>query len=150
MNPLDPVNPLNSVNAVSWQLTRHAAEIGLAQLDAHDPVPSWALEGNNESPFWSVTRTADELSIICAYEAVPGSVTSAGPFAAFSIDGPLDHSLVGVLAGLTAPLAEADISILAQSTYDTDWILVPMAQAERAVEVWEAAGHTVETEEFDS
>ena len=54
-----------------------------------------------------------------------------------------------MLAGLTAPLAEADISILAQSTFDTDWILVPVAQAGHAIEVWEAAGHTVETEELE-
>ena len=93
-----------------------------------------------------MTRTVDELSVICAYDALPGTVTAVGPFAAFSIDGPLDHSLVGVLAGLSGPLAEAGISILAESTFDTDWILVPVDQAERAIEVWEAAGHSVEVE----
>lgn len=121
----------------------------MSQLGAHDAVPRWALDDSHETPFWSVSRTADELSIICAYEAVPGTVTAVGPFAAFSIDGPLDHSLTGVLAGLTAPLAEADISLLTQSTFDTDWILVPVAQAGHAIEVWEAAGHTVDTEELD-
>ncbi|GAA3713044.1 ACT domain-containing protein [Microlunatus aurantiacus] len=132
-----------------WQLTRHAVEVGLAQLRPHDSVPRWALDENHETPFWSVSRTEDELSIICAYQALPGTVTAVGPFAAFSIDGPLDHSLIGVLAGLTAPLADAGISILAQSTFDTDWILVPVAQAGHAIEVWEAAGHTVETEELE-
>lgn len=133
----------------SWQLTRHAVEIGMVQLPAHDSVPRWALEGNHEAPFWSVTRTADELSIICAYDALPGDLPAVGPFAAFSIDGPLDHSLVGVLAGLTAPLAEAGISILAQSTFDTDWILVATSHADSAIEVWEAAGHSVDTEELE-
>ncbi|MDN5761007.1 MAG: ACT domain-containing protein [Microlunatus sp.] len=133
-----------------WQLTRHTSEVGLARLPAHDAVPAWALAEAHETPFWSVTRTADELSIICAHAAVPDSVTAAGPFAAFSIDGPLDHSLIGVLAGLTAPLADANIAILAQSTFDTDWILVPVAQAGPAIEVWEAAGHSVETEELES
>jgi hypothetical protein len=132
-----------------WQLTRHTIEVGMAQLPAHDSVPRWALDDSHETPFWSVTRTEDELSIICAYEALPGSVTAVGPFAAFSIDGPLDHSLIGVLAGLTAPLADAAISILAQSTFDTDWILVPVAQAGHAIEVWESAGHTVDAEELD-
>jgi hypothetical protein len=132
-----------------WQLTRHTTEVGLAQLGAHDSVPRWALDDSHATPFWGVSRTDDELSIICAYEALPGTVTAVGPFAAFSIDGPLDHSLIGVLAGLTAPLAEADISILAQSTFDTDWILVPVAQAGHAIEVWEAAGHTIEIEELD-
>ncbi|MFT4167418.1 MAG: ACT domain-containing protein [Microlunatus sp.] len=133
--------------AVSWQLTRHWVEVGMAQLPPHDAVPRWALDDDHETPFWSVTRTEDELSIVCAYEALPGTVTAVGPFAAFSIDGPLDHSLIGVLAGLTAPLADAGISILAQSTFDTDWILVPVAQADDAIEVWKAAGHVIETEE---
>ncbi len=132
-----------------WQLTRHPHEVAMAQLGAHDVVPRWALDDSHETPFWSVSRTADELSIICAYEAVPGTVTAVGPFAAFSIDGPLDHSLIGVLAGLTSPLADAGISILAQSTFDTDWILVPVAQAGPAIEVWEAAGHAIEVEELD-
>lgn len=134
---------------IAWQLTRHAVDLGVAQLPPHDSVPRWALDDSHETAFWSVTRTADELSIICAYEALPATVTAVGPFAAFSIDGPLDHSLIGVLAGLTSPLADADISILAQSTFDTDWILVPVAQAGHAIEVWEAAGHTVETEELE-
>jgi len=138
-----------TAHVTGWQLTRHAIEVGMAQLPAHDSVPRWALDDGHETPFWCVTRTEDELSIICAYEALPGTVTAVGPFAAFSIDGPLDHSLIGVLAGLTAPLAEADISILAQSTFDTDWILVPVAQAGHAIEVWESAGHTVDTEELD-
>lgn len=139
--------PVTTEKAVSWQLTRHAIEVGMAQLPAHDSVPRWALDDDHETPFWSVTRTEDELSIVCAYEAIPGTVAAVGPFAAFSIDGPLDHSLIGVLAGLTAPLAEAGISILAQSTFDTDWILVPVAQAGSAIEVWDNAGHTVELEE---
>lgn len=131
----------------AWQLTRHVGDVGVARLAGHQPVPRWALDEAYETPFWSVTRTRDELSIICAYEVLPGTVTGVGPFAAFSIDGPLDHSLVGVLAGLSAPLADAGISILAQSTFDTDWILVPVDQADHAIEVWGAAGHAVEVQQ---
>lgn len=133
----------------SWELTRHASPVGVARLDAHDRVPAWALDEAHPTPFWSVQRTADELTVICAEEALPGTVTAVGPFAAFSIDGPLDHSLIGVLAGLVAPLADAGVSILAESTFDTDWILVPLDQADAAVEVWEAAGHSVEFSEGD-
>ena len=73
--------------------------------------------------------------MLCAYDAMPGTSPRVGPFVAFSIDGPLDHSLIGVLAGLLEPLAEAGISILAESTFDTDWILVAAAQADQAVAV---------------
>lgn len=133
--------------ATPWELTRHDVGLGMAQLPAHASVPRWALDDSYEAPFWSVTRTTDELSVICAWDALPGTVTGVGPFTAFSIDGPLDHSLIGVLAGLLAPLAEADISVLAESTFDTDWILVPTLQADLAVQTWIAAGHLVTSEE---
>jgi hypothetical protein len=131
----------------AWELTRHDVDLGMASLPAHASVPRWALGEAAETPFWSVTRTADELSVICAWEALPGTVTGVGPFTAFSVDGPLDHSLTGVLAGLLEPLAAAEISILAGSTFDTDWILVPSGQADRAVAVWQQAGHQIATEE---
>ena len=131
----------------AWELTRHHVRVGMGQLPARDSVPPWALDDEHDAPFWSVTRTADELSVICAYEAIPGAAQAVGPFDVFSIDGPLDHSLVGVLAGLLGPLAAAGVSILAESTFDTDWILVPSDQADLAVEVWESAGHRIETEE---
>ncbi|WP_375422727.1 ACT domain-containing protein [uncultured Friedmanniella sp.] len=131
----------------AWEITRHEMALGVAQLAPHASVPRWALDDAFESPFWSVTRTADELSVICAWEALPGTVTGVGPMVAFSLDGPLDHSLIGVLAGLLAPLADAGISILAESTFDTDWILVPATQADQAVTAWRQAGHTVTHEE---
>jgi uncharacterized protein len=131
----------------SWELTRHAGEVGIARLGPHDPAPRWALDDSHPTPFWSLTRTADELSVVCAWEAVPGTVTGSGPYAAFSIDGPLDHALIGVLSGLAGPLADAGISIMAESTFDTDWILVPVGQADAAIEVWESQGHRVDTEE---
>jgi hypothetical protein len=131
----------------SWELTRHRVPLGLAQLAAHASVPRWALDDSHEAAFWSATRTVDELSVICAWDALPGTATGVGPFTAFSVDGPLDHSLIGVLAGLLDPLAGAGISILAESTFDTDWILVPSGQAEQAVAVWQEAGHTITLEE---
>jgi len=96
-----------------------------------------------------VARTADELSVICSFDAVPASVTLSGPYLAFSIDGPLDHSLIGVLAGLLEPLAADRISVMAQSTFDTDWILVPTAQADAAGDSWIRAGHAITIVEED-
>ncbi len=78
---------MRALNGV-WELTRHAGAVGVARLDAHDSVPRWALDEAHPTAFWSVQRTVDELTIICADAAVPGTVTAVGPFAAFSIDGP--------------------------------------------------------------
>ena len=130
-----------------WELTRHRVLLGLSQLPSHAPVPRWALNDDYDAPISSVTRTDDELNVLGAYEAMPGTVTGVGPFVAFSVDGPLDHSLIGVLAGLLEPLARAGISILAESTFDTDWILIPATMADQAAEVWTAAGHLIEIEE---
>lgn len=131
----------------SWELTHHRGELGLVQLPAHADLPRWALAGETGAPLWCVARTADELSIICSYDALPGSVSGSGPYVAFSVDGPLDHSLVGVLAGLLPPLAEAGVPVMAQSTFDTDWILVPSPHADTAAQVWTAAGHRVDQAE---
>ncbi|MFX4271047.1 ACT domain-containing protein [Propionibacteriaceae bacterium Y1685] len=127
----------------AWELRRHDNELGLAQLAPADSVPSWAYSRRDEGPLWSVTRTPEELSILCDWADVPGTVHSVGPLTVFSVEGPLDHALTGVLAGLLEPLAAHGVSILAHSTYDTDWILVPTAQADEAVRIWTDAGHTI-------
>jgi hypothetical protein len=59
------------------------------------------------------------------------------------VHGPLDPEMTGVLSALLAPLAEARIPVFPMSTFDTDWILVPRAEASRAAEVWRGDGHTV-------
>ena len=64
-------------------------------------------------------------------------------FIAFSVKGPLDFALTGVLAELLAPLAAAEISVFTLSTFDTDWILVPGDKADEAAEVWRRSGHEV-------
>ncbi len=103
-------------------------------------VPTWAAS----SSLFSITATATETSLVCAAAGVPPKATSQQPFAAFSVQGPLDFALTGVLAGLLAPLAEEQISVFTISTYDTDWILVPAGRAEQAAECWRRQGHTVE------
>ena len=67
--------------------------------------------------------------------------TTANPKGKASID----FALTGVLHGLLAPLAEEGVSVFAQSTFDTDWILVPVADADRAAEAWRRSGVEVRT-----
>ena len=83
----------------------------------------------------SLTRTSDELSIVCAEERVPDTVQAERGWRALKVLGPLDFALTGILAGLAAPLAEAGISLFALSTYDTDYVLVRAADLERALAV---------------
>ena len=119
-------------------LMRHDVEVAFAHLPAgEDPHWDWRT-----GPLASVTYTDSETSVVCAHEAVPAGVRRQGPLAAFEIAGPLDFSTVGVLAGLLEPLAKQGISILAMSTYDTDWILVDAAHADEAMAIWKRDGNT--------
>ena len=85
-------------------------------------------------PLLSITRTAGELSIVAAEEAVPDSVKAERGWVAMRIAGTLDFSLIGILSRLTAALAEANVPVFVISTHDTDILLVRAGDAGRAVE----------------
>jgi len=97
--------------------------------------------------FFSATRTGDELSIVCASDEVPDApnVRVEPDWRALEVLGPLDFSLVGILASLTAPLAAAAVSIFAVSTYDTDYVLVQGDMLQRAIDALREAGHQVDS-----
>lgn len=124
----------------TWTLHRYAEPLAVARLAPDAPVPDWA---DAPAPITTVARTSAELSVTAAAAAVPAGVPTLGPYVAFSVDGVLDPSLVGVLADLLYPLTEERISILTISTYDTDWVLVPAELAEKAAEAWRRRGHHI-------
>jgi hypothetical protein len=94
--------------------------------------------------FFSITRTADELSVVCEESATPQDVKCELGWRALKVAGPLDFSLTGVLAAIAAPLAAANVSIFAISTFDTDYVLVKDDLLERALEALRQAGHRVD------
>jgi len=93
----------------------------------------------------SVNQTADELSAVAPAEALdPAVFEKCEPgWRAFCVAGPLDFAMTGVMAELSQTLAAAGISLFAISTYDTDYILVRAADAQRAAQAWRASGHDV-------
>jgi len=111
----------------------------VCRLPAHEPIPTWATQG----AFFSVTRTPDELSIVCDEQAVPPDVQCERPWRAFKIEGPLPFELTGILLAVAAPLADAGVSIFALATYDTDYVLVRQAQWEQATAALTNHGHHV-------
>jgi len=102
-------------------------------------VPLWATHGE----FYAVTRTRDELSIVCDFTLVPPDVVHEGPWACLQVAGPLDFALTGILVSLAAPLARAGISIFAVSTYRTDYLLVPEADLDSSLISLRDAGHSI-------
>ena len=95
-------------------------------------------------PFISLTRTADETSLVLPQELVPAGWQVKGGWRCLMLLGPLDFGLVGVLAGITAALAGAGISLFALSTYDTDYILVREIDLSPALLALEKSGIVVE------
>jgi hypothetical protein len=123
----------------AFSLEQFPERLAVVRLGPGAEVPAWA----ESSSLFSVTATARETSVVCAARSVPKKAQQAGPFTAFAVQGPLDFSLTGILAALLQPLAEAEISVFTIATYDTDWILVPVDEAERAAEEWRRRGHHV-------
>ena len=109
-------------------------EFTIFQLLSDAAIPSWL--NLSAHPLISITRTGDELSIICPAGAVPPGVQCEAGWCAFRVAEKLEFSAVGILAAIVTPLAEAGISILSISTFDTDYILVrsqALEQAKRAL-----------------
>lgn len=92
---------------------------------------------------WSVTRTADELSLVLSESARDPEWPAETGWRAFRVDGTLDFALIGVLASLTTPLAAAGVGLFVVSTYDTDYLLVRERDLETAARTLTAEGHTV-------
>ena len=114
-------------------------EAGICRLPPDAAIPEWAYLGE----FFSITKTADELSIVCLSGVIPESVEKDAGWQVLKIEGVLSFDLVGILAQVSAVLAEAEVSIFAISTYNTDYILVNNRDFDSAVVVLRNDGHEV-------
>jgi uncharacterized protein len=124
----------------SLELSVVPDKLAVCRLDSGDESDLKAATG-----LFSVTRTAEELSVVCPEEDAPeGSEVSAG-WRAFEVHGPIDHTATGVLASIASPLAEAEVPLFPLATFDTDYVLVRDSDLGRAVEALQAAGHRVES-----
>lgn len=126
----------------SFTLRVHPAPLAITRLGPKDAFPAWASEGS----FLSITRTEEELSLVCDDARTPqAGLKTERTWRALKVQGPLDFALTGILARLATTLAQAEISIFAISTFDTDYILVKEEQLEAAARCLRAAGHTIVT-----
>lgn len=115
-------------------------EFAIARLAADAPVPAWA-----QSPVFSTaTRTSDELSVLCPAAQVPADIKNERDWRILKLRGPFNFTETGILSSVLDPLAFSRISILALSTFDTDYVLVKSAQLEDAIRTLRHAEHTVE------
>jgi len=118
-------------------------EFSICRLERSDGIPAWALAGS----FFSITKTAEELSIVCPAVAVSEGTKCERGWRCLKVAGPLQFNLTGILSSLAQPLAQAGVSIFAVSTYDTDYLLVKGRDLARTVEALQLAGHEVKGQE---
>jgi len=103
---------------------------GVCRLNKNKLIPEWA----QNSDFFSITKTCDELSIVCSQDDIPNDIQCEKDWKILKIEGPLDFSLIGILASISTILAQKGISIFAISTYDTDYILVKNKHIRNAID----------------
>ena len=125
--------------APSLRLVVLDERLAVCRLEPDAGIPAWATAGD----FFSVTRTEDELSVVCPEEYVPEGTVCERVWRALKVEGPLDFSLVGVMASLTAPLAERGVSVFTIATHDTDYALVNEENLDLAVAALGERGHEV-------
>jgi hypothetical protein len=121
------------------ELTLLLERFAICRLPGNAPLPEWAMKGS----FFSITRTGDELSVVCELALVPPDISSQPGWSILKVHGPFVLSEIGVLSSLASPLAEAGLSLFAISTFDTDYLLVASATLSAAVAALEQSGHTI-------
>lgn len=107
----------------------------VCRLAANAAVPEWP-----SGEFVSVTRTANELSIVCEERFVPDDVKAERGWRCFALEGPIPFDTLGVAAAMTSALAAARISVFFVSTYDTDYVLVSEGSVDSSVAALREAG----------
>ncbi|HEY2381663.1 MAG TPA: ACT domain-containing protein [Terriglobia bacterium] len=111
----------------------------VCRLDPKAEVPDWANKGN----FLSITRTPDELSVVCLESSIPSGVPNEPGWRILRCEGPLDLALPGIMASLAEPLADAGVPIFPIATHHTDYILTKELHLDRAIHALSGYGHAV-------
>lgn len=122
------------------RLTVLEGSFSIHRLNPQEPIPPGLLE----CPFFTVSRTPEELSIVAPEYADIQSERVESDWRCIKLIGPLHFGLVGVLADMTTALATVGISIFAVSTYDTDYVFIKNADVDEALRTLEDNGYRIE------
>ena len=122
------------------KLTLLPYKLAVCRLEPSAEMPRWL----NQTEFYTLTKTRDELSIVCSDHLAPDTIIAERNWRCFKAEGPFDFSLSGVLSGIILPLADAKISIFAFSTFDTDYVMVKENLLSQARKALEEAGYQIQ------
>jgi len=114
-----------------------AGHYAILRLAPDAPAPEWALKGE----FVSITRTPDELSIVCPVESIPRDINFEVRWICLKLEGLFAFLQTGVLLSFIEPLSNNGVPIFAVATYDTDYVLIPQDHTQQALDLLSDAGH---------
>lgn len=120
-------------------LQLHSTVLSIHSLDVDADIPAALLK----LPLFFISKTQDELSIVCPSSFEIESLDTESDWQALEVVGPLGFSLTGIMANISGVLARAKISIFSISTYDTDYILVKKQTASLALNALKKDGYNV-------
>ena len=109
----------------------------IGRLAANAAVPSWA----DGTGFVTISRTEEELSIVCPEERMPQDVRCERDWVCFQFLGPFAFDQTGIALSVIRPLSEGEVGIFLVSTFDTDYLLIKLPLLERARGLLLEAGH---------
>ncbi len=111
----------------------------VSRLESESRIPSWAAD--EELIF--VAKADGGISIVCRQDILPSGIRSERGWRCLKIEGPFGFDEVGILLSALKPLAEAEVPVLAFSTFDTDYIIVKERDLRKAIGALEGHGHRV-------
>lgn len=116
-------------------------ELVLARLDPAQGVPPDIF--SQRATVISVTRTGNEISVVCPASLAPAEAKIDGPWCAWYVQGPIPFGFTGVIQAVVSPLSSRGIPVFVVSTFDSDVIMVPAHEKTKAEAAFARAGHTV-------
>jgi uncharacterized protein len=125
---------------LGFRLSVMQETFAICRLEKDALIPDWALAGR----FVSITRTADELSIVAPETVIPSKTRGVRGWSCLKLEGTFELSSVGILASLTGALAHEGISVLALSTFETDYLLVKAEDLTHAIRALAEAGYQIQ------
>jgi hypothetical protein len=111
----------------------------VSRLDSKSAIPGWA-DGEG---FVSITRTSDELSIVCPESRVPEGILSDRGWTCLKFIGPFAFDEYGIVASVVAPISAAAMGVFLVSTYDGDHLLVKAEDYQKVKQILTGVGHTI-------
>ncbi|MFC3121836.1 ACT domain-containing protein [Agaribacter flavus] len=110
------------------------------RLPANAPIPETVLSAE----IFFIGKTKSELSIVCLQSIAVKAQESDKDWRILEVLGPLNLSMLGIMAGISEVLANAEISIFVESTFETDYILVKEKNLDKAIQALSDNGYTLQ------